>query len=344
MMKVVWLKILFVLYTVFSLAISCVSENQTSAVRNQEKNELMAHLRFLASDELMGRKVGTTGAHIAARYIAEQFRAAGLQRFETFNDYLQPVEFLTDNEEVSCQNVAGFIKGTHPQLKNEYVLLCAHYDHLGVQLGKNHSGEDSIYNGARDNAMGTAALIYAAKELSKFPLERSVIFVATTGEEEGMLGARYFIEHCPIALQQIVFVLNNDGGGFNDTTKIRVGGKNQVEFSSQLWNPVENLGVACLPYPKELAYLYEKGDNIVFAKNGIPSITISPGFDRIDDEILKYVHQTADEATDDFDYSYLLKFSQVYALLAQEISNAQSVPFWKKESEYHRRGVKLYSN
>jgi Zn-dependent M28 family amino/carboxypeptidase len=83
--------------------------------------------------------------------------------------------------------------------------------------------------------MGITSLLYAAKEFSKETHLRSVIFLATTGEEEGMQGSSYFINNCPVPLNAIVFVLNNDGGGYNDTTLIRIGGKNEINFPSSLW-------------------------------------------------------------------------------------------------------------
>jgi len=326
------------------LGISCSNPNQTIQFeKSQTKNELMAHLRFLASDELKGRKVGTPETKIAARYIAEQFRAAGLQNFKSTNNFLQPTEFTIDNKKICCNNVVGFIEGTNPVLKNEYILLCAHYDHLGTKRDPKFPGRDSIFNGARDNAMGVTTLIYAARKLSKQTAERSLIFLASTGEEEGMLGSKYFIEHCPVSTNQIVFVLNNDGGGFNDTTIIRIGGKNKIDFPTGFWHTLEK-NINWLAYPPELEYLYEKGDNITFANKGIPSAIISPGFDTIDEEILKYVHQPADEADDNFDCNYLLKFGRSYADCILKIANSKTTPSWKKNCRYFFISKILYEN
>jgi len=287
---------------------------------DKEESELMAHLRFLASDELKGRKQGTDEAKIAARYIAEQFKASGLKSFKNLPDFHQPTA------PVLCNNVVGYIEGSDSALKKEYVLLVAHYDHLGVKRDSSTSYSDSIYNGARDNAMGTTALIYSAKILGSAPCKRSLIFVATTGEEEGMLGSKFFVENSPVELEDIVFVLNNDGGGFNDTTLIRIGGMNRIDYPSGIWEDIERMGIKSLPYPEELDYLYDLGDARTFAKQGIPAITISPGFNEIDDEILNFVHQPADEADDSFNYSYLLKFSQVYTQIAQLIANGENIP------------------
>ena len=307
---------------------------------DKEKHELMAHIKFLASDELKGRKPGTNETKIAARYIAEQFRASGLKNFPSLNGYLQPAKLLIDDNNkkglqnikpVLCNNVVGYIEGSDSTLKNEYILLMAHYDHLGIKKDGLLPNPDSIYNGARDNAMGVTALLYAAEQLSTMELKRSIIFLATTGEEEGMLGSKYFVKHSPVPLKDIVFVLNNDGGGYNDTTIIRIGGKNRISYPFALWTEIDKLGIKSLPYPKEFEYLYELGDNITFAKKGIPSITVSPGFDKIDNNLMKYVHQPCDEADDSFNYPYLLKFSFVYSEIAILIANSDNVPKWKDD-------------
>ncbi|HAN19029.1 MAG TPA: hypothetical protein DCQ24_10215 [Bacteroidales bacterium] len=321
--------IYLVLFFVFM--VSCNPPRQSFHEIERVKQESMAHIRFLASDELKGKKPGTPEMKIAARYIVEQFRAYGLQSFSNITNYLQgvPIEFITPQliKNVSCNNIVGFIEGSDAILKNEYVVLIAHYDHLGVIPDSVNANSDSIYNGARDNGMGITALLYTAKELSKKPPRRSVIFLATTGEEEGMQGSTYFLKNSPVPLKTIVFVLNNDGGGYNDTTLIRIGGKNEINFSIALWNKNRSFGIHCLPYPEEWLYLYKEGDAFCFAEKGIPSITVSPGFDKIDDAILKYIHKPTDEAGDDFNYYYLAKFCQAYYEISIFVANSEKVPF-----------------
>lgn len=295
-------------------------------------SEVESHLRFLASDELMGRKPGTYGADIAARYIAEQFRAAGLKTFSDSMDYFQTAFLVLPNERASeanngkvesiaSKNVVGYIEGKDPRLKNEFVLLCAHYDHLGAGHFKGSTDTDIIFNGARDNGMGTVALICAAKAFAVTPPARSIVFIAFTGEEEGMLGSRYFVETPLLPLNKIVFVLNNDGGGFNDTTCIRIAGLEKYPLKKSIHNAVEKYKLSALPYPSELQYLYELSDNMPFARKGIPAVTVSPGFDQVDDEILQYIHTVEDEADDAFNYAYLLKFTRAYISISRAIAD-----------------------
>ena len=293
--------------------------------------EVSAHLRFLASDELKGRKAGTEEAAIAARYIAEQFRSAGVKTFTAANDYFQQVPINTEKQRddytknsipKKCKNVIGFIEGSDPLLKDEYVLLVAHFDHLGIKAKTIDSEEDLIYNGARDNGIGTVTLISAAKVLASHPPARPVIFLASTGEEEGMIGSKYFFNNSPVEKRKIVFVLNSDGGGYNDTTLVRTGGSLKVNLSNKIVEGLSHGGLKCLPYPPELEYLSdERSDCLPFLQSGIPSITFSPGFDKIDDEITRYVHTTKDKAGDNFNYSYLLKLCKAYITVARIVAD-----------------------
>lgn len=335
--------VLIILVSIIAVFIIKVSNKDFKSdihASNIEKAELMTHIRFLASDELRGRKPGTSEANIAARYIAEQFRRSGIKAFYGNNEFLQPVTYLAYGsnglqQSVNCNNIMGYLEGADEKLKHEYIVLVAHYDHLGVISDTQNPGQDSIYNGARDNAIAVAALLYASKKLAADIPARSVIFLVTTGEEDGMKGSIFFSEHCPVPIENIVFVLNNDGGGFNDTTMIRVGGKNLIEFEKKFWPSLCKSDMSALPYPEELDYLYSLGDNITFARLEIPAVTISPGFNRIDDDILKYIHMPADEAGADFNYSYLLKFSRIYANVARSIASIDHVPYWKSDYPYN---------
>lgn len=328
------------------LMVSCIAPKNKEPELARAKQEAVAHIRFLASDELKGRKPGTPEMKIAARYLVEQFRSFGLQSFSNINEFFQvvPVKIVKakSKKTVLCNNVVGYIEGSDSILKKEYVVLMAHYDHLGVIPYTENTFSDSIYNGARDNGMGITALLCAAKEFSKNKPLRSVIFLATTGEEEGLQGSDFFIKNCPVPVKSIFFVLNNDGGGYNDTTLIRIGGINEINLSTNFWKNKMGFGIKCLPYPEELQYLFKEGDAIIFSERGIPSITVSPGFYKIDEEILKYIHKPTDEAGDDFNYSYLAKFCLVYYEMSCSIANSEKLTSWKKGSLYYTKGIELY--
>src|SRR6185295_9591949 len=107
---------------------------------------------------------------------------------------------------VPAKNVMGWIEGADPQLKNQFLVLSAHYDHIGVAPApKMEEGKlDSIYNGARDNAIGVTGVINAAKYFSQHRAKRSLLFIAFTGEEMGLLGSKYFAAHPTIQLERLV--------------------------------------------------------------------------------------------------------------------------------------------
>ena len=297
----------------------------------------MACVRFLASDELRGRRAGSHEGSIAARYLAERLRAAGVEAFPGAPDYFQGVLWRTDDAPPAsptgqssvprqARNVVGFIPGRDPSLAGEFVLLMAHHDHLGAQQVE---GAAVIFNGARDNAMGVAALLTAAEALALRPPSRSVLILATTAEEEGLVGSRFFVEHPLVALHQVLFVLNNDGAGVSEPALWCLGGLERTTAGPLADAAGRAHGLVTRPYPEKYRYLFEKGDAAPFAGVGIPSLTVSPGFTEGQEDLLtKYVHRPADRVDADFDEAYLFRFCLAYADLARAIADAKTVPSW----------------
>src|SRR5690606_14492228 len=113
-------------------------------------------------------------------------------------------------EKFDSQNVVGVVMGSDDQLKNEYIVYSAHYDHVGQ--GQADDSGDDIYNGSRDNAVGTVTVLSAAQNIAKNPTKRSALFVLFTGEEKGLLGSKSFVDNSPVALEKIVYCFNSDNG------------------------------------------------------------------------------------------------------------------------------------
>ena len=240
-------------------------------------------------------------------------------------------------------NVAGVIEGTDPKLKDEYIILSAHFDHIGVgkQGGSAYQPTDSIFNGARDNAFGTVGLLTAAKALSEQRPKRSVLVLALTGEEVGLLGSRYYAENPLIPLKQSIFDLNIDGAGYNDTTIVsvigleRTGAKAEVEAGARAFG----LGVFAEPAPEQ--GLFDRSDNVSFAAKGIPAPTFSPGFKSFDEAIAKYYHQAIDNP-ESLNFSYLHRFCQAFAHTARLIADRPTRPMWSAGDKYEAAGKELY--
>jgi hypothetical protein len=245
------------------------------------------------------------------------------------------------SRKITGRNVVAFIQGTDPNLKNEYVMLSAHYDHLGI--GKPNAEGDSIYNGARDNAVGTSALIQAATYFGKNPPKRSILLCAWTAEEKGLLGSSYFAENPPISLKQIIFNLNIDNAGYNDTSLVTVIGLGRSSADFHISEAAEAFGLEAISDPAPEQGLYDRSDNVNFAKKGIPAPTFSLGFTAFDQEVGKHYHQASDQV-DNFDLNYALKYWKSYILSAEKIANDPKKPLWAEGDKYESISKVLYGN
>jgi hypothetical protein len=245
------------------------------------------------------------------------------------------------NRKIDGKNVLAMIEGTDPQLKNEYILLSAHYDHVGV--GTPDETGDSIYNGARDNAVGTVAVLNAAQYFAKNPPKRSILFALWTAEEKGLLGSAYFANNPLIPLNQIVYNLNIDNAGYNDTSIITVIGLGRTSADFMINEAVAEFGLTAKADPSPEQGLYDRSDNVNFARKGIPAPSFTLGFTAFDDEINKYYHKAADEV-ESFDLNYAQLYWKSYILSAQKIANWAQKPQWTAGDKYEEVGKKLYGN
>lgn len=268
----------------------------------------------------------------------------GLQAF--FEERLNETGVLTAEgdqpERFYSRNVVGVIEGTDPDLKDEYLLLGAHYDHIGVVDGHPEpiTGE-YIYNGARDNAVGTAGVLSAAKYFAKNPPKRSVLLAAWTAEERGLLGSGYFADNPMVPLEQIIYKLNIDGAGYNDTTKVTVIGLGRTEADDEMKAAAESFGLEAIPDPVPEQNLFDRSDNVHFARRGIPAPTYSMGLTDFDDEINHYYHQTTDEP-DTLSYDYIAAYIRSFVLAAGLIADRDEAPFWLPGDVYEEAGQELY--
>lgn len=244
-----------------------------------------------------------------------------------------------DKKRFVSRNVVGILEGDDPKLKNEYVIYSAHYDHNGV--GKPNEQNDSIYNGARDNAVGTVTVLSAAENIGKYPTKRSSLFILFTGEEKGLLGSKWYVEHPIVPLEKVVFCFNSDNGGYNDTSKATIIGLNRTTASKHILNATEQFGLTAIDDPAPEQGLFDRSDNVQFAAKGIPAPTFSLGFNAFDDEINKYYHQVTDNP-ETLDYDYLVKFFKSYVYACRLIANDPITPFWVDGDKYYEKGTTLY--
>ncbi|MBN2175926.1 MAG: M20/M25/M40 family metallo-hydrolase [Bacteroidales bacterium] len=196
------------LLIVFSTSILSIAGFLASAQDTLLTERLRTHVEILASDSLEGRGFGTPSKELAIDYILSQYREIGLKPL--VNGYQHTFTYSNGGFVVEGKNIIGYIEGSDPFLKNEFILLGAHYDHLGYRLEK--TDEKIIYNGADDNASGVASLLEIARIMisNQTSLNRSLLFVAFDGEEVGLLGSEAFVEDNVIDITKIKAMFSLD--------------------------------------------------------------------------------------------------------------------------------------
>lgn len=255
-----------------------------------------------------------------------------------------PIEFSMGAQEKTpllSQNVVGMVEGSDPILRNEFIIYSAHYDHVGI--GRADATGDSIYNGARDNAVGTTTVLSMAENLAKYPTKRSALFILFTGEEKGMLGSQYYVENPLIPLKQMVYCFNSDNAGYNDTSIATIVGMKRTGAAKNIQEAAQAFGLKAIDDPEPEQQLFDRSDNVHFAEAGIPSPTFSLGFTAFEGDTSKYYHQPSDEA-DTLDYDYLLKFFESYVLAGRLIANDPQTPKWESGDKYEAAAKKLYAD
>jgi hypothetical protein len=259
-------------------------------------DELRTMLSALADDSMEGRGTGLPGSARAARYIAEELHDARLVAVGD-SGYFQrvPMAFalrtggqrrpvllpsLADRDTVDASrrapgvNVIGMLRGSDPELRDEVVVVAAHYDHLGI--GRPVNG-DSIYNGADDDGSGTVGVIAVARALANGPRpKRTTVFLLTTGEEVGLTGTRWYMSHPVYPLARTVAELEIEMIGRPDSLVGGVGKSWLTGFErSTIGETLRASGVAVAPDPRPAQRFFERSDNIAFARQGIPAHTLS---------------------------------------------------------------------
>ena len=244
---------------------------------------------------------------------------------------------------VFAKNVLGSIEGADPQLKNQFIVLSAHYDHVGIanEPQMENGKLDSIYNGARDNAIGTTALINAARYFVRHPPKRSILFIAYTGEEIGLRGSRYFAEHPAIPLKQIVYNLNIDNASYNDTCRVTVVGLGRTSADADIQKASMAFGLSAMPDATPEQNFFDRSDNLSLAAKGIPAPTFSLGIAKFDETIKNRYHQLSDEVSN-MDLNYAMKYIKSYILAAKNIADNPVQPRWKKGDKYEAAWKALY--
>jgi Zn-dependent M28 family amino/carboxypeptidase len=250
---------------------------------------------------------------------------------------------LTHAETVESRNIVAQISGSDHALKNEYVVLSAHIDHVGI--GEPING-DRIYNGAMDNGSGSAMLLDVAASLKRSheKLKRSVLFVWVTGEEKGLLGSRYFATNPTVAADKIVADLNTDM--FLPIVPLKVltvYGLAESDLGERATAVATKLGYRVQPDPEPLRNLFIRSDQYSFIKQGIPSLAMKVGFDSgtpeekiFKDWLTERYHAPSDDANQPVDLAAAAGFEEVMRGLTLQVADDPHRPAWNKDSFFRR--------
>ena len=240
------------------------------------EKRMMSTIEFLASEELKGRGLGTAELDQAAEYIAQKFEEAGLKPigetyFQKFTHQFQ------DKGDLNLTNVIGVIPGTDPNLKGEPVVVSAHYDHLGLGWPDVHKGDEGkIHYGADDNASGVATIIELAHTMAKtVKPKRTIVFLACTAEEAGLIGSRYFVAHSKDYFKGKIFAnvnIDTDGSLF-DKKLLVLNANSAKEWKFIFMGTDYTTGVKSEVIENEL----DASDQVAFIEKGIPAVQLFTG-------------------------------------------------------------------
>jgi hypothetical protein len=227
---------------------------------------------------------------------------------------------------VKLRNVIGILRGSDPALKDTYLLITAHYDHLGI---RDNGTPDKIFNGADDDASGTASVIEIAGAIESLPArpKRSIVFITLFGEELGDLGSRYYAAHPVFPLAKTIADVNLEQLGRTDDTQgphvgmFNLTGFDYTDISTFLAKAGELTGVKAVKDEKNSDPYFTRSDNNAFAAAGVPSTTLSVAYDFPD------YHKAGDE-WQKLDYENLAKVDRAIALAAIDIANNPVAPQW----------------
>ncbi|KHS07138.1 peptidase M20 [Xanthomonas phaseoli pv. phaseoli] len=286
----------------------------------------------------------------------ELFKHAGLD-FETLKKQAQtrgfkPVElkgqrlsasYQVKSDVITSHNVVARLEGSkHP---DETVIYSAHWDHIGV--GKPDARGDTIFNGALDNASGTAALLELARGFAKGPTpERSVVFLAVTAEEKGLLGSEFYASKPLYPLDTTVAVINMDGmNPFVPSRDFGIYGTAKLELLDQLKSVAAQSKLRYTPDPKPQAGYFFRSDHFSFAKRGVPALSYAAGQDwevggvaagkaAADDYTAKRYHQQGDEWKPDWTFAGAARDLGVLYALGQQLADSRQWPNWSQDSQF----------
>ncbi len=318
------------------LVLSCMTRISAQESQPVTAEDLKTWCFYLAGDEMKGRKNGSPEMKKAADYIAACFEEAGLKPFSSETVYFQEYTIKgRGKNEVSERNVIGMLEGSDSVLKNEWIVLSAHFDHIGI--GKPVNG-DSIFNGADDNATGTITVMALAKTLgvSLDKPRRSILFVAYSGEEMGLRGSRWFVEHPPVPLDQIKLNLNFEMEGESATlgkNRYILTGNQFTDFDDLLDEYNKKTDWELAKIFKSTPWVFMMSDNAALAikRDGEETTLNMPAFTLVTTDDLSVIHKVTD-GPEQIDYDNMASLVAYAKGLVLFLSSDPLAIHWDQEA------------
>ncbi len=246
-------------------------------------------------------------------------------------------------KKLESANVVGKLPGSDPALKNEYVVLSAHLDHVGI--GEPVNG-DRIYNGAMDDGSGAALALDIAAQLKAHPekLSRSILFVLVTAEEKGLLGSKYFAAHPTVPIKSIIADINVDM--FLPIVPLKIltiAGLEESDLGARAAKVAESMGVKPEPDPQPLRNIFIRSDQYSFVKRGVPSIMMWVGAEKGSPEAKIFqewlstrYHAPSDDVNQPVDLQAAARYEEIVQRLLIETANTPAAPKWNADSFFRR--------
>jgi Zn-dependent M28 family amino/carboxypeptidase len=252
--------------------------------------------------------------------------------------------------EVASDNVLGKIEGSDPILKNEVVIYSAHWDHLGMDTGLPGARSKQIYHGALDNASGVATLLELAKAFKALPVapKRTILFLATTSEEQGLLGARYYARHPLYPIASTLVDINMDGvNPWGRTRDLRITGAGKSSTDELVTRYAAKQGRITLGEARPENGSFYRADQFEFAKVGVPGVYVGGGTDFIgkpadfgkdkaEDYTAHAYHKVDDVVQPGWDFSGAVEDAQLLFAVGYDIAQGGAAPSWRANAEFQR--------
>ena len=308
--------------------------NLTFKDKNIGRSALEGWITLDVAEKLFA-KMNTSYDEMKSKALSKDFQPISMDGMKLSSNMVNTLR------ETDSHNVVGYVEGS--ESPEEFVLIMGHWDHMGVDTSIEG---DQIYNGAVDNATGTAAVMHIAETFSKRSPKRSIAFIGLTAEESGLLGSAYMVEYPPFEYKNVIGGLNLDAfPAFGKAKDITIVGYGASELEAVLNKYASAEGKYLAPDKSPEAGFFYRSDHINFAKKGIPMIYADPGIDLVNGGLergfelaKKYTsdayHKPSDEVNDDWDWEGIEQDLGIFTNFIDDLANSGEYPNWYINSEF----------